>query len=186
MGRLLLVLAALSLAVVLNAQENPKYELFGGYSYLHQTGTNFNGWEASGAYNFNRWIGLKLDADGHYFSDGRSGVFSVNLNTHEIMLGPQFSWRQKRFTLFAHTLFGYSRFHDHFTELNLPPPFPNPLSQTNNANALGVALGGGADWNLSKSWALRAQGDYLQAAAFQDRSDNFRLSTGIVYRFGKR
>jgi len=26
----------------------------------------------------------------------------------------------------------------------------------------------------------------LQAAAIQDRSDNLRFSTGVVYRFGKR
>jgi len=51
---------------------------------------------------------------------------------------------------------------------------------------LGVALGGGADWNLTKSWAVRTQLDYLQAAAIQDRSDNLRFSTGVVYRFGKR
>jgi opacity protein-like surface antigen len=186
MRRALVFVAFVSFTALVNAQETPKYELFGGYSYLRQTNTNFNGWEASGAYNFNHWIGVKLDADGHYWSDSRSGVFSVNLSNHEIMLGPQVSWRQKRFTLFAHTLFGYSRFHDHFTEHELPPPFPDPFTQTNNANALGVALGGGGDWNLTEHWAVRAQADYLQAAAFQDRSDNFRFSTGIVYRFGKR
>ena len=76
MRRLLLVLAVLSFSAFLHAQEEtPKYELFGGYSYLRQSGTNFNGWEASGAYNFNRWIGVKLDADGHYWSDAGAGFF---------------------------------------------------------------------------------------------------------------
>jgi opacity protein-like surface antigen len=187
MRRLLLVLAVLSFAAVVNAQETPKYEFFGGYSFLRESATNYNGWEGSGVYNFNRWIGLKLDADGHYWSaTTRNRIFSVDQHFHEIMVGPQFSWRQKRFTLFAHTLFGYSRFHNHFVARDLPPPFPNPESETTVSNGLGVALGGGGDWNLTKSWAVRAQLDYLQAAAFQDRSDNLRFSTGVVYRFGKR
>ena len=188
MRYLVAVFAVLSFAAVLSAQETPKYELFGGYSYLRSEGsTNFNGWEGSGAHNFNRWIGLKLDADGHYWSaTTRTRLFSVDDHIHDIMVGPQFSWRQKRFTLFAHTLFGYSRFHNHFVARDLPPPFPNPESQTTDANGLGVALGGGGDWNLTKSWAVRVQLDYLQAAAFQDRSDNLRFSAGVVYRFGKR
>ena len=187
MRNLLVALVLLLFTGVLNAQENPKYELFGGYSYLRESSINFNGWEGSGAYNFSRWIGVKLDADGHYWSaTTRSRIFSINDNFHDILVGPQFSWRQKRFTLFAHTLFGYSRFHNHFVARDLPPPFPNPQSQTTNTNGLGVALGGGADWNLTKSWAVRTQLDYLQAAAIQDRSDNLRFSTGVVYRFGKR
>src|SRR5438270_9947029 len=101
MRHLLVVLAVLSFAAALNAQENPKFELFGGYSLLHQPGTNLNGWEASGAYNFNHWIGLKLDVDGHYWgATSPHRIFSVDESIHDIMVGPQFSWRQKRFTLF--------------------------------------------------------------------------------------
>ena len=68
--RNLLVVISLLCSAVVYAQENPKYELFGGYSLQHNDGFNdgFNasGWEASGAYNFNRWIGMKLDVDLKY------------------------------------------------------------------------------------------------------------------------
>jgi hypothetical protein len=86
MRRLLLVLTVLSFAAVVNAQETPKYELFGGYSLLHNEGANGNGWEVSGAYNFNRWIGVKADMSGHYRGDSNEFLrFSVH---HHFVTAP--------------------------------------------------------------------------------------------------
>src|SRR4051812_4376421 len=107
MRRILLVASVLLTSVLVNAQENPKYELFAGYSLQHNDGLNASGWEASGAYNFNRWIGMKLDADGHYFSSS-SIDFANSVQWHTLTIGPQFSWRGKRAAPFFPTLFGIS------------------------------------------------------------------------------
>jgi hypothetical protein len=77
-----LVLAMSGLAL---AQDFPKYEVFGGYSYLRSDlnnsspfvseyyaengnlGTgNLNGFEASFTYNLNKWLGIKADFGGHF------------------------------------------------------------------------------------------------------------------------
>src|SRR5947209_11735280 len=62
----LLLLFTTSLAV---AQDTPKFEVFGGYSFasasrtltLDRSRPNLNGWNASVAGNFNRWIGIVGD-----------------------------------------------------------------------------------------------------------------------------
>src|SRR4051812_49624003 len=103
MRRLLLVLGVLSFVAVVNAQETPKYELFGGYSFLRESATNYNGWEGSGAYNFNPWIGFKLDADGHYLgATTPNPIFFGDQTFYQIMGGPPFSWRPKPFPPFSH------------------------------------------------------------------------------------
>src|SRR5947208_12930492 len=68
-----LLLFTTSLAV---AQDTPKFEVFGGYSYASASKTltlgrsrpNLNGWNASVAGNFNRWIGIVGDFSGYYGS----------------------------------------------------------------------------------------------------------------------
>src|SRR4051812_49307398 len=75
----------------------PKLEFFGGYSWLHTflPGDNpdFNGWEASGQYNWNRWLGLRADFSGHYrFVHERQfgfDVFRAQTNQYDYLFGPQ-------------------------------------------------------------------------------------------------
>jgi hypothetical protein len=50
------------------AQDVPKAEVFGGYSYasadvLLGQRANLNGWNASAAVNLNRWFGLVTDSN---------------------------------------------------------------------------------------------------------------------------
>jgi hypothetical protein len=182
MQRLLLVLSVLSFAAIANAQENPKYELFGGYSYMHEEFINHNGWEASGAYNFNRWIGLKADVGGHYGHHGNS-VVSLSDQVHTFTVGPQFSWRVKRGTLFGHTLFGLAHEHEHE---RVSIPFATPFNFDASNNSFATILGGGGDWNLTDRFGWRGQIDYLQNSFFGRHENHLRISTGIVYRFGKR
>ena len=185
MRRLLVVLAILTFAVALNAQENPKYELFGGYSLLHSDNSTPSGWEASGAYNFNHWIGMKLDADGHYSSSSFSNQFFTvrhSDQTHTVTIGPQFSFRVKRGSLFAHTLFGMA--HEHFHERFFPPFPPFLPTQDGSDNSFATILGGGGDWNLGKRFAWRGQLDYVKHSFFNIDQSHMRFSTGLVFRFG--
>jgi hypothetical protein len=52
------------------AQDRPKVEVFGGYSYFRANPEHFNlnGWNALVTGNFNRWLGITADAAAHYAS----------------------------------------------------------------------------------------------------------------------
>jgi len=181
MRRLLLFAVLFSASSLMCAQENPKYEFFGGYSLLHSSGATANGWEASGAYNFDRWIGVALDVSGHYRSESND-FLRFSDHHHFVTVGPQLSWRVNRGTLFGHALFGYGR--ESVSErllFPLPPGFSNSFDASDNSFA--TVLGGGGDWNLGKQFAWRvAQLDYVRS----NDQNHFRFSTGLVFRFGSR
>ncbi|MBI3662612.1 MAG: outer membrane beta-barrel protein [Acidobacteria bacterium] len=179
------------------AQEAPKAEIFGGYSFSSlETGNglkrlSLNGWNASVAGNVNRFLGFVGDFSGQYGSQS-----SVKHNVHTFLFGPRFSYRKNRkVTLFVHALFGALRAHK-----------DSSLSgQAQNKTVFGLALGGGLDVRATNSIAFRAlQADYLLsrfdesagivcvqsvlppcAGTLPGTQHNFRFSAGIVFRFGK-
>lgn len=157
------------------AQDYPKYEIFGGYSYLHgDTGgsgvsLNLNGWNASLSYNVKSWAGLTADFDGHYGTP-----LGASFNLHNFLFGPTFSHRSDKWSVYVHTLFGASRAGGDITSVA----------------AFGMALGGGVDVKVRKNLALRVvQADYLMTrfdpgiTSLNGTQNNFRLSTGVVFHF---
>lgn len=163
--RTLLMLGMLLTSVSLRAQEE-KAEVFGGYSYLHfhtNPSTNLNGWEASGQYKFRDWLGGVADFDGHYGSfSGGPGA-----STYTYLFGPQVSM-PGRFSPFGHLLLGGAH-----------------LSSGRFGNSsFSMALGGGLDYSLKDKFSWRvAQADYLLTQFGGGSQNNFRFSTGIIYRF---
>ncbi|MGH9795976.1 MAG: outer membrane protein [Candidatus Acidiferrales bacterium] len=173
--------------------ELPRWEVFGGYSYNNfdefGAAVNLNGWNASLSWNPNRWLSFVGDFSGHYGAEGFSLILPPNpplqLRTerrqHTFLFGPRFSYRgDKRFTPFAHLLFGVARF-------SSDPTAPFPFGFGFAATGLAVSLGGGIDIKVSDRFAVRAMQADLQIL----RSDflsphNFRYSAGIVFRWGKR
>jgi hypothetical protein len=157
----------------LYAQTRPVVELFGGYSFFKANpghgleGADASGWNASINWNFNRWLGIKADFDGHYCCD------TPSRNEHNFLFGPQISIRTDRWTLFAHAMGGGS--HGHVSN----------FSDTVAA----WALGGGIDVRPfhSERFALRlAQLDYVGTDYASEAQHNFRYSAGVVFRFGSR
>ena len=172
------VLAALLVFVsgVAVAQDHPKAELFGGYSYLRVnpgqgvSGENFpGGWHASIAGNFNNWFGIAGDFSGHY-----KKIAGVRVNTHTFMFGPRISYRKnEKFTPFAHVQFGGA----------------HAGSGGSSESAFAVAIGGGVDAKINDTFAFRvAQFDYAltrfdgPVSGTKANQHNFRFSTGIVIR----
>jgi opacity protein-like surface antigen len=49
--------------------------------------------------------------------------------------------------------------------------------------SFGAALGGGVDYTLLDVLAWRVEADYVHTSFFHSHQKNFRLSTGIVFRF---
>jgi hypothetical protein len=182
-GVFLLLLLPLSAA----AQEYPKAEVFGGYSYFkaNTDGVGLNGWNASVAGNLTSWFGIEGDFSGSY---GAPGVFGfsvpfVDVNSHRFMVGPKVSYRSRAATPFAHFLIGAAR------------AGTSSFGYSISDSTLATAVGGGIDINLSKSIVFRAvQADYLMTrfnaapqvflSGLNGRQNNFRVSTGLVIRLG--
>ena len=172
----------LAVSMMAGAQDYPKVELFGGYTYNHQsiggTGFNFNGGSASVAFNFTPVFGLVGD-----FAPYHNNTSSVSTTQFTYLFGPKFAFRgNEHVSPFFHILFGGA--HDSSSFSSSPTS-----SSSSSGNAFAMALGGGLDTKVSPHVAIRvAQVDYL-LTKFQDdqdnRQNNVRVSAGIVFRWGK-
>jgi hypothetical protein len=166
--KMLLVFALCGFAALgVRAQDDDsKVEVFGGYSYLHfhsNPSTNLNGWEVAGQYKFRDWLGGVADIDGHYGSYGGG----PGVSTYTYLFGPQISM-PGRFSPFGHLLLGGAH-----------------LSVAGFGNSsFSMALGGGLDYTVKDKIAWRVgQFDYLLTQFGGGSQNNFRFSTGLIYRF---
>jgi len=171
---LLLICIVFILSISSLAQTaDPKWELFGGYSYLRSNpgggsdSADSHGWNASLDYNFTEHWGFKGDFDGHYCCDGQK--------EHNVLFGPQLQFHLRSARIFFHGMAGLSHGNApavHFSD-----------------TVFAWAAGGGFDYPLGakKRWALRlAQVDYLGTHYAETSQHHFRYSGGIVFDFGKR
>lgn len=161
MRRLFVVLGVVLLAgLPALAQDYPKAEVFGGYSFL-RSGINVPaGFQAQVAGNFSRHLGVVGDVAAHF----KSGVTSI-----EYLGGIRFTGRGKRTTGFSHFLAGGA------TAFN-----------GGSVNGFALGLGSGIDVNVGSKWAIRViQADWIPIRVSGVwTTDNFRLGFGIVYRAG--
>ena len=112
------------LGVAVWAQEYPKVELGADYSYArfgpsfpNSQGHSLNGGGGSAVYNFNDYVGIKMDLQGYgstetgflipsstNFPGGAKGNVQGNLFTY--LFGPQVKVRAHKVQPFGHLLFG--------------------------------------------------------------------------------
>ena len=191
--RKLFFIAALTLAlpIIAQAQEAPRVEVFGGYSYmrLDNDGSgldrDLNGFNVSGNITvYGKRLGIKADISGHFGQiTFAPGVSNIDQRQFLFLFGPQFSLRKSgKIRPFVHTLFG-------FENLRLNNDVIGDVTDTGFA----FAAGGGVDVKaLSSRLSLRlVQADYVltkfsdSAASGNNTNNNLRISTGLVVRFGK-
>jgi opacity protein-like surface antigen len=179
----LLFAASLCFSAMASAQaeDNPKFEGFVGYSYLHveepgdylgfeNDGTpplraNLNGASASIAFNPIKYLGLVADVGGYKGTE--AGQYAGG-NIITYLFGPKLSFQKGRFTPFAQALFGGA--HNDFGQ-----------------SAYAWAAGAGLDWNLNHRFGLRlGQLEYMRTDFFDgitNHYNNIRASAGLVVRF---
>jgi hypothetical protein len=166
-----LLLLTIATARPLAAQEMPRVQVFGGYSYTRydtqsfgfSNSTGLNGYTFSPAYNIIRGFGVVAELSGQY---------KTNLNLRDLAVGPQFVYPRGNMMFFGHLLIGDAR---SLVQAG------GPQEDTSRV----VAVGGGLDYAISPRFAVRAfQVDYLHTTLFSSTQKNFRFSTGLVYRWG--
>ena len=178
--KLVLVILLFALPVVVPSlalgQEAPRFDVFGGYSYLRFDSpsigiadySNLSGWNAGATFNIKRRWGVAVDFSGHYGSE---------LHLYNFMIGPQYTWRREKSKFFVHGLIGKAQ---------------NRVENVVQPGRIGVesvgrafAAGGGYDIDVSPRFSIRVfQADYLNTSTFGTTQSDVRVSTGVVVHFG--
>jgi hypothetical protein len=184
MFRKIALLISLSLLFGFSAAaQDSKADVYVGYQYTRQTYTagttfNMNGGVGQIAVYPTSWFGIvgevSGNAVGHITGLGGSGG-----TLYSYMGGPRLSFRHGPLQPYVQGLFGLGQ---------LDSTLQTRIGAS-SSTAYAMAIGGGLDLKLSRHFAVRAiQGDYfltrftnpLNARFTQN---NFRLSTGFVFRF---
>src|ERR1700735_707907 len=190
-GLFLAMIVVLGAAPSARAQDTPKVDLFGGYTYMRANvvasgqGFNLNGGSGSAAYNLNSWLGLVADFGATHQGGVTGNGLSLTIITYQF--GPRVSWRKNEHLIpFAQLLLGGGHAGGSLYTSSLGAG----LAPLGASNAFALTTGGGLDWKLNSRIGIRLfQAEYLYTQ-FQnlknDKQNNFRLSTGLVFSFGKR
>ncbi len=196
MKRLALLCGAMLLfAGLASAQDSPKVEVFGGYSYLRANeggqGFNFNGGSGSLAYNLTPWLGVVGDFGGYHW--GGSGLFQGEDATVETYLfGPKVALRHGPITPFAQVLFGGAHIgaSGECSDVRIHHEGTVNECGSGSENGFAMTLGGGVDWNATPHIGIRLiQAEYLMTRFNGEGNNggstqnNARISTGVVFRW---
>jgi opacity protein-like surface antigen len=190
-----------------------KVDLFVGYSYLDnglaragggdcficasRVGTN--GGILSITYNMNDHFGLTIEGSTNQGigteTETDTDFVKTYVESTSFLIGPTVSTRVGKVKLFAHVLPGLTR-----AESKITDGFGSTVEDVQRIplnTGFAVALGGGADWNLTKHFSWRViQADFIWNDLKTGRADesfgdivsvnNVRVGTGVVWSWGER
>jgi len=168
----------LAIAGSARAQENSKVEIAGNYTYIHINPGGFStvtidchGGGGSAAWSLNHYLGVV----GEFSRCEWSGA---NAHTFTYLFGPRLTYRAYgRLEPFGEVLLGGANIHGQTVG----------FSGSGTDSSFAMAIGGGADYKLKPSVAIRfIQADYLYTRLGGTNQNNFRLQVGVVFRFGGR
>ena len=209
-----IISAAAAFAQTTAVDDYKKVEVFVGYSNgqvdtgldsgstvrdFFRDRANFNGFNASGVYNLNRYFGIKGDVSGTYnkttfsnsFTDPISGTtFTTSFDTknqlYNFVGGVQIKDNSNsgRFKPFAHAMAGLGHARTKIDNLQCSPSTVTcPIVEDSfTQNGLSGVFGGGIDVRLNNKVQIRAiQVDYNPIRFDGDTSHNVRIGAGIVF-----
>jgi hypothetical protein len=184
----LVTLLALSSLPAL-AQDTPKLEVGGGYTYRMWNNDpvggpdqrfNMNGWDANANYNVTNKVGVALDVTGT-----RTGANDATQWIYSFLAGPRFyPMGHHKLTPFVHAMAGAGTYN-----LNLTAAQGGPFNYYQTRLMYG--FGGGIDASITSRISIRvAELDY-ERGAFTIEQDlpaqnDFRFSAGVVIHFGQK
>ncbi len=189
MRKVCLVALCLLLCGAFAFAQDPKAEVFAGYSFLHADtggGPDSNapaGFNLDGTYYFAHAIGATADFQYHH-KDTSDIIPGTSLRTISLHFGPRVKVRMGKIEPFAHGLFG-------FTDLSANASVSG-VSASISDKAFSMKLGGGVDVPAARHFAIRLgefnyyYTHFTVASGFslngQDHQNNFTYSAGIVIR----
>jgi hypothetical protein len=160
-------------ALAMAAEEFPKVEVFGGYSFLRcQFGSPTkpcieDGWNTSVAINGNQYLSFVADFAGVY--DQYDAPYQHNA-VYTYMFGPKITVRKGKLAPYFVALLGNAR---------VTPGLYFPYD-----NQFAMSFGGGLDISVSKLISIRpAQISWLGVKYQKPMIDNMRYSVGVVFKF---
>ena len=166
----LAVAAVILCAIPMSAQLLPSGNLYGGVSYGQLTNVtiqqSYRGWNGSvEAFPFTRLLHLGFVIDGSgFYRKGNSG----NITQYNAVAGPRLSATFGKWRPFVHGMAG-------IRHLNSSGFVYNPLV---------IDVGGGTDYKIFfKNFSWRVQGDYMHTRYLSATQNDYRASSGIVWRF---
>jgi hypothetical protein len=197
----LLIAAALLWGGVAFAQDNPRFEVTGDYSFFRSTSPlssawdsiNYNGGGGDVTFFLTPHFGAKADFQGYNSANqcanasyGFNGCAGGNLITY--MFGPVVKYRINKFEPFGELLFGASHSNIFTNACNANIGLCATSSPT--TTAFTVALGGGVDLKLTHHLGVRLfDVDYVPTHFTNNFSggnslqNSLRVQTGIQFRF---
>jgi hypothetical protein len=170
------------------AAQNPRFTIFGGYSYgntNYSSGprSNLNGYEVSiEGFRIKPWLTLVADGSSQAgwnefpiscvtFPVCTPAVPNVRAKEYNFLAGPQLSTFRGNFRPFFRLLGGATR-----VSVATSGFFDSSIAWT-------VGGGGGVDYRWRGPFSWRVQADYLRTNVFGLHQNMLRGSTGIVVRF---
>lgn len=209
---LVLIAVGLMCTAAAVAQDVPKFELTGGYSYVNFhpglsqiTSQNMNGGGGAFVYNLSNLIGIKADFMGYAVGSGWTNKLinagypvtgSASGNMFTYMFGPQIKKHSGKFQPFGEALFGAAHSNGYATILRCisgnDSPSCNLKSGNGNNNAFAMEYGGGLDYALTPHIQIRpVEVDYLytnfssnHVAHIANSQNSFKYFAGVNFTFG--
>ena len=194
------------------AQEVPKIELAGGYSYVNFnpdisqiTSQNFNGGGGAAVFNLTPLLGIKADFMGYAVGTGWTNKLtqagfpvtgSASGNMFTYMFGPQIKMHRGKFQPFAEGLFGAAHSNGYASILRCISATDSTSCNLSNGhgnnNAFAMEWGGGLDIALSRTVQIRpVEVDYLytnfssnHVARIANSQNSFKYFAGVNFTFG--
>jgi hypothetical protein len=190
------------------SQEASRFEIFGGYTFADHLRvplaafSSRNGWEAGFKYNIASRIGLVAEVDGRAGTDYRTLSPSTGttvflrqpVSTYTFLFGPEVNvYRYRRVAVNLRALAGF--IHADASNANVSVFSTDQLTGQQQFlttrgfenNTFSMVAGGNVDIRLGRGFSWRVVQPEMQLTRPDGRSQsNFRISTGLVFGFGKR
>jgi len=156
--------------------------------------TQLNGWNISLAINGKKWLAFITDFSGYYGKVGSPYLFEVSYletkyprpwKSHSLLFGPKLSITAGKFTPYIQTLFGDIHTNLGGHQMGATSTAQNAVKRE-TLNSFGFALGAGLDVAVNKKFGVRAlQAEYVSEKYGTNQLQNIRVSSGMIYYFGK-
>jgi hypothetical protein len=205
------VAATMLISALAFAQDAPKLEIFGDYTYMQFnpsiTGVQsraFNGGGGGAQFNINNYFGIKGDFQGYGSTEWTVhvtspiptpggiipvGTYVTKANMFTYLFGPVVGVHAKKVNVYGEVLFGGSNTSGYTGIYSTAIPGIS-ASYNPNQHPFTMAVGGGIDWNVNPKVAIRlGEFDwiltrYTNVFTNTNNQNSFRYLAGVVIKLG--